>query len=505
MAYDEALARFDPVLGLEVHVELNTATKMFCGCPTDVRRRAQHPGLPGLPRPARRAAGGQRDGRRVGDPDRAGAQLRDRGVVPLRAEELLLPGHAEELPDLAVRRADRLRRATSTSSSSRRHRPSASRSSAPTWRRTPASRCTSGGATGRIHGADYSLVDYNRAGIPLIEIVTKPIEGAGRDGARGRPGLRRRAARPAARRSASPTCGWSRARCAATSTSRCAPTPGTAPLGTRTETKNVNSLRSVERAVRYEIDAAGRGARRRAARSSRRPGTGTRTPASPRSGRVEGGRRGLPLLPRARPRAGRAVARVGRGAARHAARAPGRAPGAAAGRVGLHRPRDARRRQRRRARPGRGDRRRRAPTPAAARKWWTRRARPASPTSSGVELADLPITPGRRSRALEALVDDGHAQRQAGPPGARGRARRRGRPRTRSSPRAGWRSSPTTARCSAAIDEALAAQPDVADKIRGGKVAAAGALVGAVMKATRGQADAGRVRELLLERLGVSE
>ena len=54
----------------------------------------------------------------------------------------------------------------------------------------------------------------------------------------------------------------------------------------------------------------------------------------------------------------------------------------------------------------------------------------------------------------------------------------------------------------AAVDEALAAQPDVADKIRGGKVAAAGAIVGAVMKATRGQADAKRVRELVLERCG---
>ena len=72
-----------------------------------------------------------------------------------------------------------------------------------------------GGATGRIHGADHSLVDYNRAGIPLIEIVTKPIIGTAR---------RRRAWRGPTSRSCatccsgsvSPTCGWSRARCAAT-------------------------------------------------------------------------------------------------------------------------------------------------------------------------------------------------------------------------------------------------------------------------------------------------
>src|SRR5262249_5858896 len=57
---------------------------------------------------------------------------------------------------------------------------------------------------------------------------------------------------------------------------------------------------------------------------------------------------------------------------------------------------------------------------------------------------------------------------------------------------------------SAAVDEAIAANPDVAGKIRGGKVAAAGALVGAVMKATRGQADAARVRGLILSRVGQS-
>ena len=52
-----------------------------------------------------------------------------------------------------------------------------------------------------------------------------------------------------------------------------------------------------------------------------------------------------------------------------------------------------------------------------------------------------------------------------------------------------------------AVDAAIAANPDVAEKIRAGKVQAAGALIGAVMKAMRGQADAGRVRELILSRL----
>jgi aspartyl-tRNA(Asn)/glutamyl-tRNA(Gln) amidotransferase subunit B len=57
----------------------------------------------------------------------------------------------------------------------------------------------------------------------------------------------------------------------------------------------------------------------------------------------------------------------------------------------------------------------------------------------------------------------------------------------------------------AAVDDAIAADGDAADKIRAGKVQAVGALVGRVMKATRGQADASVVRRLLLERLGVSE
>ena len=53
----------------------------------------------------------------------------------------------------------------------------------------------------------------------------------------------------------------------------------------------------------------------------------------------------------------------------------------------------------------------------------------------------------------------------------------------------------------AAVDAAIDANPDVAQKVRDGKVQAAGALIGAVMKDLRGQADAARVRELVLERL----
>ena len=52
----------------------------------------------------------------------------------------------------------------------------------------------------------------------------------------------------------------------------------------------------------------------------------------------------------------------------------------------------------------------------------------------------------------------------------------------------------------AAVDKALAEQPDVLEKIKAGKEQAAGAIIGAVMKEMRGQADAARVRELILER-----
>ena len=258
-----------------------------------------------------------------------------------------------------------------------------------------------GGATGRIHGAEHSLVDYNRAGVPLIEIVTKPVVGTG---ARA-PEVAR--AYVTALRDLLRALGVSDVRMEQGSL-RCdvnvslMPTGSTA-FGTRTETKNVNSLRSVERAVRYEIT------RQAAVLLGRRAGRAG-DPALRRGDRhhvarpAQGDRRGLPVLPRARPRAGRAGPGVGRGAARR--RCPS-CPGCAAaapGRVGAHRPRDARPGQRRRGGPRRGDRRRRAP-PAEARSWWVAYLAQQA-NSRGVELAELAITPAQVARVV-ALVASG--------------------------------------------------------------------------------------------------
>ena len=247
--FAEVVERFDPVLGLEVHVELSTHSKMFCGCPTEFGAEPNTQvcpvclGLPGSLPVVNRAR------RRVGDPDRPRAELRDRAVGPVRAEELLLPGHAEELPDLPVRRADRRRRLVGRAAG-RRHDVRVEIERAHMEEDTGKSLHV-GGATGRIHGAEYSLLDYNRAGVPLIEIVTKPIPGH----AQRRP--RRSRAYVTALRDLLRALGVSDVRMEQGSL-RCDANlslmpRGSGVLGTRTETKNVNSLRSVERAVRYEM------------------------------------------------------------------------------------------------------------------------------------------------------------------------------------------------------------------------------------------------------------
>ena len=91
----------EPVIGLEVHCELRTNTKLFCGCRERIRRRAEHERLPGVPRSARIAARAQRRRRRARHAYRARPALRG-PALDLPPEELLLPGHAEGLPDQPV-------------------------------------------------------------------------------------------------------------------------------------------------------------------------------------------------------------------------------------------------------------------------------------------------------------------------------------------------------------------------------------------------------------------
>ncbi|GAB3848628.1 hypothetical protein GCM10029963_31790 [Micromonospora andamanensis] len=138
-------------------------------------------------------------------------------------------------------------------------------------------------------------------------------------------------------------------------------------------------------------------------------------------------------------------------------------------------------------------------TPAAARKWWlgelSRRA-----NETGVELADIGATPAQVAE-LQGLVDAGKLNDKLARAVLEGVVTGEGSPTEIMTAR-GLEVVSDTGALTAAVDEAIAANPAIADKVRSGKVAAAGALVGAVMKTTRGQADAQTVRTLILERLG---
>jgi aspartyl-tRNA(Asn)/glutamyl-tRNA(Gln) amidotransferase subunit B len=350
-----------------------------------------------------------------------------------------------------------------------------------------------GGATGRIHGADYSLVDYNRAGIPLIEIVTKPVEGTGRFA----PEVAR--AYVTALRELARSLGVSDVRMEQGSL-RCdvnvslRPSPD-APLGTRSETKNVNSLRSVERAMRHEIrrQAALLSTGGRVVQETRHwhedtdittPGRSKEqaedyryfpepdlVPIAPDAAWIEELRAGLPEDPGIRRRKLQDAWGLTDFEMTSLANA---------GAIDLVEQTIAA-----------------GASHEAARKWWlgeiSRHA-----NEQGVDVAAVAITPAQVARVV-ALVEEGTLNDKLARSVIEGVVAGEGDPDAVVASRQLAVVSDDSALL-AAVDEALAAAPDVAEKIRSGKVAAAGAIVGAVMKATRGQADAARVRELVLER-----
>ncbi|MGH3994731.1 MAG: Asp-tRNA(Asn)/Glu-tRNA(Gln) amidotransferase subunit GatB, partial [Pseudonocardiaceae bacterium] len=339
----------------------------------------------------------------------------------------------------------------------------------------------------------HSLLDYNRAGVPLIEIVTKPIVGTG---ARA-PEIAR--AYVATLRDLLRALGVSDVRMDQGSL-RCDANVslmprGSSTFGTRTETKNVNSLRSVERAVRYEMrrqaavlasggeivqetrhfdEATGTtspGRRKETSEDYRYFPEPDLVPIAPAEDWVARLRATLPELPaqrRARAQAEWALSDL---ELRDLVNAG--ALDLIAGTVEAGAP------------------------PAEARSWWvaylTQQA-----NSRGVELAELPITPAQVARVV-ALVADGALTNKLARQVVDGVLAGEGEPDEIVAAR-GLAVVSDDAALAAAVEEALAAQPEIVAKIRGGKVQAAGAIVGAVMKATGGQADAARVRELVLQR-----
>jgi aspartyl-tRNA(Asn)/glutamyl-tRNA(Gln) amidotransferase subunit B len=490
LSYDEALARFDPVMGLEVHVELNTASKMFCGCstvfgaPPNTQVCPVCLGLPGAMPVVNAKA--------VESAIRIGLALncsiaewcrfaRKNYFYPDMPKNFQTSQYDEPI---AFDGWTDVEGETFRVAIERAH-----------MEEDTGKSLHVGGATGRIHGADHSLVDYNRAGIPLIEIVTKPIEGAG-----DRAPLVARAY-VAQLRDLLLGLGVSDVRmeqgslrCDVNLSLRESPS---APYGTRSETKNVNSLRSVERAVRYEmsrhaavLDGGGRvlqetrhwhedtgittsGREKSDAEDYRYFPEPDLVPVAPSREWVEELRATLPENPtqrRARLQQEWGFSdldmrdTVGAGALDLVARTV--EAGA---------------------------------SPQAARKWWLGElARRANDTDTAIDA--LGVTPADVA-AVQALVDEGTINDKLARKVFEGLYAGEGTPAEIVEKR-GLAVVSDEGALSAAVDNAIAANPDVADKIRDGKVAAAGALIGAVMKEMRGQADAGRVRELILEKLG---
>ncbi len=495
MDYDKALELFEPVLGFEVHVELNTTTKMFCGCSNAFGQGANTNtcptclGLPGgLPQVNKKAIEssirlGLALGCNIAETSRF---ARKNYFYPDTAKNFQTSQYDEPIAyDGSITIELESGRAV-TVAIERAHM------------EEDAGKLTHvGGATGRIQGADYSLVDYNRGGVPLVEIVTKMIEGAEADAPEvGRTYV-------AAIREVVKALGVSNARmeegnvrCDANVSLR---PRGSSVLGTRTETKNVNSLRSVERAVRYEIQrqAAILAAGGTITQETRHwhEDTGTTSAGRPKSDAddyryfpepdlvpvapsrewIEELRATLPEPPAARRK--RLATAWGFTALEFQDVANADLLDVVEATVAA------------------------GATPAAARKWWTGEiARLAN--AQGVEASTL-ISPAHVA-SLAGLVDDGTLTDRLARQVLEGVIAGEGTPQEVVDSR-GLAVVSDDGALIAAIDEALAAQPDVLEKIRDGKVQAAGAVIGAVMKAMKGQADAARVRELVLERASAEQ
>ncbi|MEI6406491.1 MAG: Asp-tRNA(Asn)/Glu-tRNA(Gln) amidotransferase subunit GatB [Actinomycetes bacterium] len=495
LSYDEVVELYDPTLGLEVHVELNTYSKMFCGCATEFGAEPNTQtcpvclGMPGsLPVVNAKAiessiliglalncsiAPFSRFARKnYFYPDMPKNFQTSQYDEPICVNGYLdVEIETDEGQKVFRIEIERVHMEEDTGKS-----------------------LHVGGSTGRIHGAEYSLLDYNRAGIPLVEIVTKIIPGTGKYA----PQVAR--AYVAELRDILRSLGVSDVKMEQGSL-RCdanlslAPA-GTGLLGTRSETKNVNSLRSVERAVSGEMIRQAERLQKgeRIVQETRhfleesgltRPGRSKEqaedyryfpepdlVPVCPSAQWIEELRATLPEKPSTRRKRLQSDWNVP--AKEMTSLINAELVDTVEETVNL------------------------GADPAKARGWWLGEI---SRLANEKEVAATSLITPAHVAEIIALIATGELTDKLARQVVEGVISGEGSPREVIDAR-GLKVVSDDSALMAAIETAIASQPDTAERVRSGNIPAAGALIGAVMKATGGQADAAKVRELLLKHLG---
>ncbi|GAA1475375.1 Asp-tRNA(Asn)/Glu-tRNA(Gln) amidotransferase subunit GatB [Corynebacterium felinum] len=492
MDYDEVLEKFEPVMGMEVHVELATETKMFSassahfGAEPNSNVDPVSLGLPGA-LPVVNAKGvewaikiGLALNCEIAESSRF---ARKNYFYPDQPKNYQISQYDEPiayngyldvvLEDGTEWRVEIERAHMEEDTGKLTHL---------------------GGADGRIHGATSSLVDCNRAGIPLIEIVTKPIIGAGKRA----PEVAK--AYVSALRDLVKALGVSDARMdqgsmrvdSNVSLNRI----GETEFGTRTETKNINSLKSVEQAVRYEmmrqaavIEAGGEiiqetrhyqeadgsttsGRIKETAEDYRYFNDPDLPPVIAPREWVEEIRATLPELPWVRKARIQEEWKLSDAEMRDLVNAGALELIIATVEQGT--------------------------TSGEARSWWVSYLAQKA-NEAGVELEALHITPAQVARVV-ALINEGKLTNKLARQAVDGVLADEGDVDEVIAKR-GLEVVRDDGAIEAAVDEALAANPDIVEKYKAGNTKVVGAIVGQVMKATRGKADPGQVNQLIAKKL----
>ena len=496
ISYDEVVAKYDPVLGLEVHVELNTHSKMFCSCSTTFGGEPNTQtcpvclALPGALPVVNATA--------IESTIKIGLALncsiapysrfaRKNYFYPDMPKNFQISQYDEPIcfdgfVDVEI----------DTDEGPRQFRIEVERVH---MEEDTGKSLHVGGATGRIHGADYSLLDYNRAGIPLVEIVTKIVPGTGKYA----PEVAR--AYVAELRDILRGLGVSDVKMEQGSL-RCDANVSLKPmgsevLGTRSETKNVNSLRSVERAIRGEmirhaelLDAGQKvkqetrhfqedtgltrsGRSKEQAEDYRYFPEPDLVPVAPDAAWIEELRAALPERPSLRRKRLKEEWNVPDKEMSAMVNADVLDIVEATVLLGSD--------------------------PTKARSWWLGEISRIA-NDKEVAVAELSIAPADVAEIV-ALVNKGELTDKLARQVVEGVIAGEGSPAEVVAKR-GIKVVSDDGALMAAIEKVCADQPETAQKVRDGHIPAAGALIGAVMKETKGQADAARVRELLLGHLG---